>query len=259
MKGVLFPTDFSQNAENALQFAIEIAQKFNAQLHVVHAFQMPYATSAPMTGRLTDTLKEVAEKDLMDYKNKIISNHKNLDIITKALVGDVINVVDDYSQIDDIDLIVMGTKGASGVKEVLIGSNAEEVVKHADKPVLIVPEKATQFSINKIAFASDFEDINLSEVFDVYIQFCQKFDAETYIINIEKEEDKFYSSKKSYEAKRLDVILSDVKHNFNFEVNENVLEGINSFVKQNKCDMLAVLSRKHNFLKRFFIKVLPMH
>lgn len=254
MNGILFPTDFSKNAENALQFAVEIAKKFNAELHIVYAYQMPYASSAPITSKLSDTLRDVAEKDLLAYENEIICKYKWDNIFTKAIAGDVINVVDDYSHNMGIDLIVMGTKGASGIKEVLIGSNAEEVVKHADKPVLIVPEKAHSSSITKVAFAADFHRIKDKKLFNPYLSFIKQFNAETMLVNIEKDENNIYSSRKTYHATNLDKIFADVKHSFNFEVNVDVLEGINSFIKQNNCDMLAVLSRKHNFFEKIFHK-----
>lgn len=256
MKNILFPTDFSENANNALKFAILIAKKFKANLHIVNAYQMPYATSAPMTRKLLDTLRESSEKELNQFKNQILENKSNeeLNIIAKAIAGDVINVVDDYSNEKDVDLVVMGTKGASGVKEMLIGSNAEEVVKHSDKPVLIVPEKAHSTSITKIAFAADFHRIEDKRLFNPYLSFVKQFQAETMLVNIEQDENNIYSSRKTYHATNLDKIFADVNHSFHFEVNQDVVSGINKFIEQNKCDMLAVFSRKHNMFEKIFHK-----
>lgn len=256
MKNILFPTDFSENANNALNYALAIASIFDANLHIINAYQMPYASSAPMTRKLLDTLKDSSQKELDEYKNKILQKESNkaLSIIINSIAGDVINVVDDYSNENNIDLVVMGTKGASGIKEVLIGSNAEEVVKHSDKSVLIVPEKANAFSITKVAFAADFQNIENEKLIDPYLSFIQKFEAETLLINIENDEDKIYSSKKTFEAKRLEDIFADVKHSFHFEVDQDVVNGINKFIERNNCDMLAVISRKHNMFEKIFHK-----
>jgi len=256
MKNILFPTDFSENASNALNYALRIAKDFNATLHILHAYQMPYSGSVPMTRKLLGALKDVAIKDLEKYKNDIINNPENegVKIVAKAAAGNVINAVDNYANDTHVDLVVMGTKGASGIKEVLIGSNAEEVVKHSDKSLLIVPENAKEVAITKIAFAADFLNIENHNLFNGFINFCKTYNAEALIVNIEKDEDSIYSSRKTFETKKYDHLFSGIKHGFHFEVDKDIVNGINKFIEANQCDMLTVVSHKYSFFDKIFHK-----
>ena len=256
MNSILFPTDFSENADNALNYALRLANDFNATLHILHALQMPYSGSVPMTKKLQKALKDGAIADLKNYELKIKQNPENegIKIVSKAVSGNVINAVDNYANDCHVDLVVMGTKGASGVKEVLIGSNAEEVVRHSDKPLLIVPEGAQEFSIKKVAVAADFKTIDNGTLFNELVSLCKKYEAAAMVVNIEKDEDSIYSARKTIEALRYDQVFSEIKHDFHFEVNTNVVKGINQFIEDHQCDLLSVVSRKHYFFDKIFHK-----
>lgn len=256
MKNILFPTDFSENANHALKFALKIAKDFGAKLHILNAYKMPYSSSSPMTRTLLETLEKSAEKDLLSCVNEIGNNqeYKDVEIKTKAIAGDVANSIDLYANKMGIDLIVMGTKGASGLKEVLIGSNAEEVVTHSDKSVLIVPENTNISQIKRIAFAIDFEEINESTFFGSFLSFAKKYNSETLFVNINQNNEVISSTKIENQKSELEQIFNEVDCSFHSEKHEDIVDGINAFVKNNNCDMLAVLSRKHGFIEKIFHK-----
>lgn len=253
MRNILFPTDFSKNSTHALGVALQLAKDFGAKLHILNAYKMPYSSSSPMTRTLLDALKKASEEELSSCLKTIKGNidYNDIDIKTKAMAGNVANSIDVYANKENIDLIVMGTKGASGLKEVLIGSNAEEVVIHSDKSVLIIPENTKIPQIKKITFAIDFQEIKDFSVFKTYIEFIKQYKAETLFVNIYNEE----SSQKSNELeKNMKQVFSEIEYSLNFEKNEDVVNGINEFVRKNNCDMLALFSRKHGFIDKIFHK-----
>lgn len=253
MKHILFPTDFSKNSTYALGVALQLAKDFGAKLHILNAYKMPYSSSSPVTRTLLETLEKASEEELSGCLKAIKENieYKDIEIKTKAMAGNVANSIDVYANKVGIDLIVMGTKGASGLKEVLIGSNAEDVVAHSDKSVLVVPENIKATQVKKIAFAVDFQEIKDASVFKAYIEFIKKYQAETLFINIYKEGNSQKSSELEINMKQL---FSEINYSLNFEKNDNVINGINEFVRKNNCDMLALFSRKHGFINKIFHK-----
>jgi nucleotide-binding universal stress UspA family protein len=256
MKNILFPTDFSENSNDALTFALNLAKDFRAKLHILNAYKMPYSSSSPMTRTLLETLEKSSLKDLESTLNQIKTSpaYQDLEIKTKAMAGSVANSVDVYANKVGIDLIVMGTKGASGLKEVLIGSNAEEVVTHSDKSDLVVPENTKVSNIKKIAFAIDFQGVSDSSIYNSYINFAKKYNAETCFVNISKDDKPLNETIKGEQQTALEQLFDGINCSFHFEKDEDVVNGINNFVKRNECDMLAVLSRKHGFIEKIFHK-----
>tara|TARA_R110001592_G_scaffold88409_3_gene260395 strand:+ start:6068 stop:6898 length:831 start_codon:yes stop_codon:yes gene_type:complete len=256
MKNILFPTDFSENSKHALAVAIVLAKDFGAKLHILNSYKMPYSSSSPMTRTLLEALEKSSQEELLGCVKEIKSNpaNKELEIKTKAMAGNVANSIDIYANKIGIDLIVMGTKGASGLKEVLIGSNTEEVVIHSDKSVLIIPENAKISQIKKVAFAIDLQEIKDVSAFKVYLDFTKKYKTETLFVNVYKNEGDVNDSSRAVGTAEIKQQFSAINHSLSFEKNENIVEGLNSFVEKNNCDMLAILSRKHGFIEKIFHK-----
>ena len=252
MKNILFPTDFSENSKDALELALNLAKDFGAKLHILNTYQMPYSSSSPMTRTLLEALEKSSLEDLQSCLNHIKTNpaYQGLEIKTKAMAGSVANSVDVYANKIGVDLIVMGTKGASGLKEVLIGSNAEEVVIHSDKSVLVVPENTHVSQVKKVAFAIDFQGVCDASIYNSYISFAKKYNAETCFVYVGKNDGNYNEEQKA----TLVQLFKGIECSFHTEIDEDVVNGINNFVKRNNCDMLAVLSRKHGFIEKIFHK-----
>lgn len=253
MKNILFPTDFSENSTYALDVALQLAKDFGAKLHILNAYKMPYSSSSPMTRTLLEALEKASEEELSNCLKAIKANinYKDVDIKTKAMAGNVANTIDVYANKMSIDMVIMGTKGASGLKEILIGSNAEEVVIHSDNSVLIIPENIKIPQIKKIAFAIDFQEIKDTSVFKTYIEFINKYKAETLFVNICKDG---IDQKNNELQANIKHIFSKINYSLNYEKNEDIIAGINEFVQKNNCDMLAFFSRKHGFIDKIFHK-----
>lgn len=148
---IVFPTDFSETSECAMRYAIDFAEKFDAELEIVHilfdesqvvAFYLPQVTFQ----NLDNELEDAARKQFDDFVNKYPDLNK-VKYTTKLLKGtpflEIINEAREF----DADMIVIGTHGRTGLEHVLFGSTAEKVVRKAPCPVFSVRLKDQEFKM----------------------------------------------------------------------------------------------------------------
>lgn len=133
---ILFPTDFSPDAEHAFQYALTLARKFGAELHLLHVIYFPPQTPEYDIGQVIDSLIKHAEESL----KKLVESAKDPNQIfrTDVQVGVEHAEITKFAEREKIDLIVMGTRGRTGLAHVFLGSVAERVVRHSACPVLTV-------------------------------------------------------------------------------------------------------------------------
>lgn len=146
IKNILIPTDFSETSQAATQYAVELAKKFGAQLHLLHVIEDP-VVYMPMFESYALPPKEDFEnfaKTRLD--NWILDEDKaGLEISTHWVHGNPFVDILKYAKREEIDLIVVGTHGRSFTAHLLLGSVAEKVVRKASCPVLTVRPKGHQF------------------------------------------------------------------------------------------------------------------
>lgn len=253
MKTILFPTDFSENANHAMQFALQLAKDFDARLHIINTYQIPYATSVPNVYNLLEALKKNSIDDLNKCVNGIKSNpdYNNLNITHDAISGDLINAIAEIESNHSIDLIVLGTKGASGIKEILIGSNAEQVVYHSKSSVLVVPNQTTEFSFNNITLASDLTPVD-EKKFNTFVSLCKKYQAKVTVVSIQPTNK--VNKNETTNHHQLNEILSGIEHHFQMINNDDISNSLNSFVEENQSNILALISKKYSFFENIFHK-----
>ncbi|MCU0439967.1 MAG: universal stress protein [Raineya sp.] len=168
MKKILVPTDFSDFADKALQTAVSIAKKIKAEIFLVNVNEMSVAALPIAEYYYYDKEKEqsylqMVNESLDKTLKKITSDMDLADIPVSTLVesGLLVDTVEEVSRREKVDLIIMGTQGATGTKEMLIGSNTEKVVRNAPCPVLSVPNKVYD-TFKKIVFPTTLRPDQLS-------------------------------------------------------------------------------------------------
>lgn len=259
MKNILFPTDFSANAENALSFAVEIARKINGNLILFHAYSVQLIDpNMPAEIYLSAYQEEekTAKESLEQLCKKIIEanrddNGKSLfeteAIVTQGLVVDeVLSMIDEYR----IDLIVMGTHGASGITELILGSNTASIIEKSTVPVLAVPHDAQFEDIKNIVYAYDDIKSGLPS-FNWLLNFAEIYDSEITLLHI-IESSKNTSELNRQEFEKIKQSTGYNKINLELVVEENVLEGINDYINSNEVDILVMSIRKRTLLDKIF-------
>lgn len=149
MKKILVPTDFSDQAKFALKLAVEIAKRSDAELTLLHVVEIPGQTSFNTMGEATniDGMEGVFVMKMIEQGKKKLAKLKSDDLLEGVNLKTELKAGNAYYNISSIvneyepELIVMGTSGSSGVDEILIGSNAEKVVRNAKCPVLTLKKK----------------------------------------------------------------------------------------------------------------------
>ena len=150
IRRILFPTDFSESAEHAWSFALQFAQDFAAEVHVLHVVAPPPRLTEAYSLNLdpekfTAALTAEAQTSLERLLER--SKSRNLVFQREVRIGVDFHEIIDYARKHQIDLIVMATHGRTGLAHALVGSVAEKVVRKAPCPVLTVKHPAMQFEM----------------------------------------------------------------------------------------------------------------
>jgi len=156
MKKILVPCDFSKQAINAFRFALDLAGKSKGEVHLVYVVELPILHDSVLMPVLTfeeQLLKDLRTKATERFE-KLLEKYPSgkVTLKTKVVFGATSHMILDYSKRNRIDLIVMGTQGASGLRELVIGSNTEKIVRNAAAPVIAVKKYPGQGSIKNIVF-----------------------------------------------------------------------------------------------------------
>lgn len=185
MKRILVPTDFSEHAEDALKAAAQIARKNESEIIILHMLELPHQTNDAIFGGVsipeTMLFMKKANETLDKLSQSIYLDGISVTEIVKMdkPIHGIIQVSKDY----DIDLIVMGSHGSSGVEELIIGSNTEKVVRNSEIPVLVIKKDVPNFNITNIVFASDFTE-ETKKPFEKFLNFTKYFDSKIHLVTI---------------------------------------------------------------------------
>jgi nucleotide-binding universal stress UspA family protein len=256
MNTIVVPTDFSPAANNAVDYAVELAKFFNAGIILVNAYSFPivsYEAAIPLG--INPLARETAIENLEIVKRRISAKHQfNFDIECRAEMGDAFDVIKIISKEVNADLIVMGIVGDTGIlKEYVIGSTATEVARKLEIPTFIIPENAKYRSIGKISFACD---LNVTEETDlVYIvkYFSNIFNAELEIVNIEGVMEEV-SAEKAKTSAFIEKKLANTNHRTVHVTENNVVQGLQDYFATHKTDVIMLNPKKHNLFHFLFNK-----
>ena len=250
MKKILISTDFSENSYNAANYAVQLFGIKDVEYLLINTYMEPKAVTAVVVS-LNDYLRKESLEGLEEQLNSIKSNFDGINISTKVFYGEPANTINAVSTSESFDYVVVGTKGASGVENFLIGSNTLEVIKTVDVPLIMVPLNSKYNGMKKIAIASDLHRINHAGLIAPLVQIGKDNNAEVCVLNVHVDETNY---KEAVEGFELHNKLESVEHSFHSEINSDVVSGIEKFVDEKEIDLLGMVARHHNFFERIFHK-----
>jgi nucleotide-binding universal stress UspA family protein len=185
MKRILVPTDFSEHAEDALKVAAQIAQKNNSEIIILHMLELPHQSNDAIMGgtSIPETMLFMKKaNEMLD----VVASKPYLDGIPITEIVKMDKPIHGISQVSkdyEIDLIVMGSHGSSGIEELLIGSNTEKVVRNSEIPVLVIKKEITTFNASNIVFASDFSE-ETKKPFEKLLNFTNFFGSKLHLVTV---------------------------------------------------------------------------
>ena len=259
MKKILFPTDFSKTANNAFVYALEMAKFHNAELIVLHVYDLPPVAYEGYPSYVTEVYETIELSNFENFKDEVpvlrkIAEEHQLGSIQMSHVleqGDLIQVIKSLVKKEKIDLIVMGTNGAIGLKETFLGSNAGSVIEKVPILSLTVPHKAKFDTIKKIGFTTLFSSrdrIALKQV----LEFAKPVNAKVKCLYVRT----FDSEVKESKIQKWRQDFKDEPVEFFVIPSEDIKGTLADFLKEKDIDILAMLSYKHKFLEGLFKKSL---
>ncbi|MDQ3193302.1 MAG: universal stress protein [Bacteroidota bacterium] len=261
MKTILLPTDFSENASNAVRYGLNIAKATKASVIFFHANHVPVIAPNTPVG-VYDNLIRIDEEQQLEslhqLRDKLYAELGiNLeDVPSKCIVklGFVVDEISEAAKEFNIGLIVMGTQGASGLKKTFIGSNTVSVIQNGVAPLLSVPETAKYKKIEKIVLATDYHLSKDEKVHSLLLEIALIFNSEVLILNVKPELEKVPSFDQAVEGLKIESVFKPIKHSFHFSENDDIVDGIESFVKQKNADILAMMPHKKSAFEALFTK-----
>ncbi|MFC0605085.1 universal stress protein [Winogradskyella pulchriflava] len=256
MKRIIVPIDFSEHSEYALETAASIAKKYNSEVYVLHMLQLSNAIITASANSLNEEAVfylKLAEQKMETFLDRPYLKGVNVIPVVKHFM--VFKEINELVKAHDADLIVMGSHGASGAKEVLLGSNAEKVVRYADIPVLIVKHNPILVEFNTVVFASDFTDESVESYIKAKMIF-EKLEANVRLVYVNTPNTDF---KSSIEIDRLiSRFLKKIEGNLDKFKEVTVVsdysieEGILNFANKVDADLIAITTHGRKGLAHFF-------
>jgi nucleotide-binding universal stress UspA family protein len=243
MKRILVPCDFSKSAVNAFNLAVELAKKSSGEVHLLHVIELPVLHDTvlmPVLSFEQAMMDEMKEKTLKEM-DKLTSEHKEsgLRFTCELAFGPTAPKILNYVDAKKIDLIMMGSHGAHGFREFVIGSNAQKIVRRAAVPVLVV-KKGDTGAIDQIVFPNTLETDGQADLVPKVKAMQEFFGATLHIVYINT---RLHFTADNITYSRLEDFAKHFKlKNYTLNVfnHPDEEEGIRLFAMKMKADMIAI-------------------
>jgi nucleotide-binding universal stress UspA family protein len=253
MKRILVPTDFSTYAENALKVAAIIAKKNNCEIFLLHLMELPNQMNDAVTGGSSIPelmlFKKKATEKLQKIKEQLYLNGISINIsvqFDRAFSG-----ILSFNKKNEIDLIIMGSHGTSGIEEVLIGSNTEKVVRLSEIPVLVIKKNIRDFKFNNFVFASDFSE-ETEKAFKKMMAFAKIFNANLHLVMI-CSPNSFKTTKMFAEIMKKFIAAVEIENSATHLYNDvNIENGIINFTNSINADLIGLCTHGRTGFSHFF-------
>jgi nucleotide-binding universal stress UspA family protein len=253
MINILVPTDFSSLSKIAVRYAVNIANKLNGRITLLHVVAITKPVRVSMHDKMKDLEEDLisfAERDLNKLIREVCVNVTTTEPVKYSVVrsSDFNNAVKKEAKRLRTGLIVMGTNGASGLKKAVIGSNTASVIEFSQIPVLAVPKRAKFMGFRDIVYASDLR--NLEKELKTLIPYAKQFDSTIHVLHIA-------SSGNDMEA--LEQKVDETVQKFNYKnivtlvLVDRFIEGaIDQYIGVSRADLLAMFTHDLTFYEKLF-------
>ena len=259
MRRILIPTDFSDNAMNAIQYALELFKYERSEFFIMHAYQDEiYADKALLT---RDTLDEVTQivsnKSQLKLENTlkqikgISPNPKHTYTTISAknmLLDETDRIVDD----ENIDIIVMGTRGKTNDRKLTFGSYTLQVLKYVQCPVLAIPENYKYTQPKQILFPTNYMIPYKRRELKLVCEMVTPYRAVINVLYISKSNKLSMRQEDNQDFIKAELCKNSI--NFNTIKSDNITNAVYTYVKENKINMLVMVNTRHSFLENILFR-----
>lgn len=253
MKKILVPTDFSVQAENALKVAAQLAKKYDCELYLLHIIEVPMRT--------VDALNTYSELPEALFFMKLAQKHfkmlRSNDYLNDIVVHEQVEFQEIFKGVfhvcknNEIDLIVMGSNGSDSLKEMLVGSNTEKVVRTSETPVLVIKNEHHKFNTKEFVFASNFKEESKAP-FEKALKFANILGSKIHLLMVNTP-NHFTTSHDA--LKKVQNFIKNVQmpdYTINIYNDVTIETGILNFSKSIKADLIGMSTHGRQGISHFF-------
>lgn len=251
MKTILVPTDFSKCAANAFQYALEVAHRTGAGIVALHViFPNEGVDNNVYNAFWIDEYFKERERNLKDWvrRQKRREEFKKVTVNSMCHIGFPVQSIHAIAEKEKVDLIIMGTTGATGLRKILLGSVAAGVISKTAKPVLAIPLNATFKEKVQAVFATDLRLRTDKHSLEVLHELPQLKGGKVHMVHIL---DKPGTPDKSREA-TFSKKLGAIKHDFHYLHDLETVQAIINFMESRDADLLIAVAHEHSLFHRLF-------
>ena len=259
MKTILIPTDFSENAWHAISYAMNFFKDEYCTFYLLHTYspafyRMDYVVGGPAFSAIPDVGVDISlmglEKTVEDIKKTWANIRHRFEVVSSfnTLTDEVNELVSGKG----IDLVVMGTQGASGAKEVFLGSNTVFVIRKARTPVMAIPEKVKYHPVRNILFPSDYLSAYRPEDLEPVLQIARMHQARFTLLHVNEVNGltEVQKDNKSHLERHLEELDYET-----VELDGQLMpDAVLRYIEEHPVDLLVMMNRRHSFFERLLIR-----
>ena len=262
VRSILVPTDFSANAMKAALYAASVAQKSGAMVYLLHVIEpvtdnirQPY----PLHDRLLEEISNNRIKEMKTFQSDMAVACPGIKTETEIANGMTITSILDFAEGQQIDLVIMGTKGATGLKEIFMGSVAAGTIGRTKIPVLAVPDEYVFEVPDGISFATNRFEQN-KDLLNKIVEMATLFSASIHVA-VFVDTDTAEATDYIYNTRQLNHYLDFLNKAYPcVAFKAELLEGsefeetIEKYDKKNEVDIIAMITYPKSFWERLMKK-----
>ncbi|WP_299382074.1 universal stress protein [uncultured Lacinutrix sp.] len=254
MKKILISTDFSETATNAIKYALELFKYDKSEIMIVHAFaDEVYENTIEMSREYLEEYKDKVQQNVDIRLQKVVAEMLELSpnprhvYNRQSRFGSIVDVINDFVDSENIDVIVMGTKGKTNNPKVTFGSNTIKVIKYVQCPVLAVPATYHDMHPKKVLFPTDYMIPFKRRELKLVSSIAKNYVSTINMLYVSKA--KHLSHRQQDNQSFLNSCFSDNKFLFAQVPEDNVTDTINKTIKEQDIDLLVMVNEKHTYLE----------
>ncbi len=259
MYRILIPTDFSDNAWNAINYATALYTGEETVFYLLNSYSPntispgEVMTSSAATKTLFDAVKSASLEGLEKSLQEILSSNpdKMHAFRTISRFDYFTNAVVDVCEEERIDMVVMGTTGASGLKEALVGSNTASLIGKIGVPLLAIPDEVKFTPLKDIAFATDYNTAYREKNLNVFFHIADKFSAGIHVYHVLQKKDEL-TGENEKSKKEMEKQFAGHQSEFYLLTETSLSTATRVFVQSRNIQMLCMVAKKHSFLHHLF-------
>ncbi len=259
MKRILLPTDFSNNSWSAIKYALQLFKNETCTFYLLNTYtpaiyHVEYVLIEPAQFGIYDAVKENSLRQLDEFETRIKKefNNPKHSVETIAAFNTLVSEIKEVVEKNKIDYVVMGTKGATGAKEILFGTNTVHVFKNVKCPVLAIPDGFDFEAPHEVLFPTDYKIDYKNKHIRPIIDILSFYNSRVNILHATY--GYALSEKQETNRKKLETIFKKTTQLFHNVSGQTVAEAIDKFQLRAKVNLLVMINNKHSFFENLFFK-----